>query len=238
MESSVRKPREYRIAAILMLLSGLLPVFAVHAAYLVNIFAGTALAPEYLCMPYLEGCVSISRAARSGPGLILFKAMMLPTAVMLLLAWRSLRLWLVSIVACPQNRAWWIAALGMIGAVFLVLYVTALGHDGDWYRWQRRYGVTFYFGGTALAQLLLAWVLWPQRRRLHSGRLSTPVATLMFLVSMQWVLGVFSSVKRLLFTNPELLDRIENIIEWWFALPMATAFIAIGWLVQRSEQPG
>ena len=70
--------------------------------------------------------------------------------------------------------------------------------------------------------VLLVWVLWPARRRLASGRLVAPITTLTALVSVQWVLGVFSSLKRLIFDDPVVIDRIENVIEWWYALPMAT----------------
>ncbi|MDH5750602.1 MAG: hypothetical protein OEY85_14930 [Rhodospirillales bacterium] len=185
-------------------------------------------------MPYLDGCVSISRAARSGPGLLLFKTLMLPTVILLLACWEYVRQWLLSLGACSSKRAWIIAGLGMTGAIFLVFYVTALGTEGDWYRWQRRYGVTFYFGGTALAQLLLVWVLWPARRQLANGRLLQPIVTLIVLISLQWALGVFSAIKRLIFEDPVFIDRLENVIEWWYALPMATGFIVIAWLFSRA----
>jgi hypothetical protein len=186
-------------------------------------------------MPYLDGCVSISRAARSGPGLLLFKVLTLWASLLLVLSWKFVRDWLLSLQACSQRRASVLSALGIIGALFLVFYVTALGNEDEWYRWQRRYGVTFYFGGTALAQLLLVWVLWPLRGRLAAGRVAGPVVTLTALVTAQWALGVFSALKRLVFADPELIDRVENIIEWCYALPMATAFIVIAWLFSRTD---
>ena len=219
------------------MLAGLVPVVAVHAAYLLNIRADAGLAPEFLCMPYIDGCVSISRAARSGPGLVLFRWLMLPTAVLLALCWRDVHAWLRQLQAGTLVRRRWIAGLGIAGAVFLVLYVTALGQDTEWYRWQRRYGVIVYFGGTALAQLLLAWVLWPQRRDLCAGRLQRPIAWLFGLVCLQWVLGVFSSVKRFIFADPEFVDRLENLTEWWFALPMSLAFVVIARLFARPVGP-
>lgn len=220
--------------AVMALVAGLLPIVAGHAAYLLNLWHGAALAPEFVCMPYLDGCLSISRAVRSGPGLLLFRATMLPSAALLLLTWIAVGLWLRQLAACSRGRAWTIAGLGMVGAVFLVFYVTALGIDDEWYRWQRRYGVTFYFGGTALAQLLLVAVLWPARRRLASGRLVAPITALTGLVSMQWALGVFSAFKKLIFDDPDLIDRIENIIEWWYALPMSLNFVVIAWLFSRT----
>jgi len=222
------------VPVLVALLAGLLPIIAAHAAYLLNVSVGSGIEAQYVCMPYIDGCVSISRAARSGPGLLLFRALMLPTVIFLLLSWETLRKWLLTLEACSSRRAWAVAGLGLVGALFLILYVTALGTEGEWYRWQRRYGVIFYFGGTALAQLLLVWVLWPARRQLAGGQLLTPIAALTALVSVQWGLGVFSSLKRLIFDDPVLIDRIENLIEWWYALPMATGFIVIAWLFGRS----
>lgn len=218
------------------LLAGLLPIVAAHAAYLLNVYSADGLAAGFVCMPYLDGCVSISRAARSGSGLKLFQALMLPSALLLFLSWGCVRQWLAGLQACSARRARTIAALGMVGALFLVAYVTALGNEDEWYRWQRRYGVILYFGGTALAQLLLVWVLWPARGRLAGGRVRRPIAALTGLVSVQWALGVFSSLKRLLFDDPQLIDRIENVIEWWYALPMSLAFIVIAWMFTRTQR--
>ena len=145
----------------IVFLAGMLPILAAHLAYLLNIWAGADLASQYVCMPYLDGCVSISRAARSGPGLHLFRALMLPSAVLLLLSWEFVREWLRGLGACSGRRGWLIGGLGAVGAVFLVFYATWLGTEGDWYRWLRRYGVIFYFAGTALAR---------RARRIGDGR--------------------------------------------------------------------
>jgi hypothetical protein len=223
-------------ATAIVALAGALPIVAAHAAYLMNLWHGGELPPEFVCMPYLDGCVSVSRAARSGPGLLPFRWLMLTSAPLLLLTWALVRRWLRDAEACGGRKAWTMAALGMAGAVFLVLYVTALGNESEWYNWQRRYGVTVYFGGTALAQLLLVWVLWPARRNFFAGRLGQPVAVLTALVSLQWALGVCSAVKRLIFTDPLFIDRLENVIEWWYALAMSLAFFAVAWLFAHSRR--
>ena len=157
--------------ALIPALAGVLPVAAVFVAYALNRYTGTDLEPRFICNPYIDGCVSISRAVRSGPGLHLFRAVMLPCAMLLFISWAMVRDWLLCIDACRSRRAAAVFWLGAVGALFLVLYVTWLGTEGEWYRWLRRYGVTVYFGGTSLAQLLLVWVLWPQRGRLAGGRL-------------------------------------------------------------------
>jgi len=223
-------------ATAIVALAGALPIVAAHAAYLLNLRYGSEIAAEFVCMPYLDGCVSVSRAARSGPGLLTFRWLMLISAPLLLLTWEFVRRWLHDLRACSVRKGWTIAALGMVGAVFLVLYVTALGNEDEWYRWQRRYGVILYFGGTALAQLLLVWVLWPLRRNLPGGRPGRTVAVLTALVSLQWALGVCSAVKRLIFTDLLFIDQLENIIEWWYALAMSLAFLAMAWMFARSQR--
>ena len=178
--------------------------------------------------------LSSRRAARSGPGLHLFRAVMLPSAVLLLLSWEFVREWLLGMKACGPRRAWTISLLGVIGALFLVGYGTWLGTEGEWYKWLRRYGVIFYFGGTALAQLIMISVLWPARERLARGNLAGPIHLFLALISLQWVLGVFSASKRLIFEDPDFIDRLENIIEWWYALPMSAGFIVLAWMFSRS----
>ena len=220
-------------AATIAFLAGLLPVFAVHAAYLINIFCGSELNDQFVCWPYFEGCVSVSRAARSGPGLVLFKAVMLPCVVLLMLTWVNTRSWLNERQLFSPGYARTVMLLGGLGAVFLVLYVTALGSEGEWYRWMRRYGVTIYFGGTALAQLLLVRILWPRRVYLARGRIFQPTILLTAQLCLQWSLGLLTVAKRLLIGNAELADRIENISEWWFALLISTAFITIAWMFRR-----
>jgi hypothetical protein len=217
--------------ALIALLAGLLPIFAVHAAWLLNLFDGTDLEPGYLCFPYIDGCVSVSRAVRSGPGLHLFRAVILPSAALLLFTWLLLPAWLRNLGIKPRSAITW---LGAIGAVFLVVYSTWLGTEGAWYGWLRRYGVIFYFGGTALALLLLLNVLWRQRKSLLDGRLRTPIELLAVLVAWQWLAGVFAAIKRLIFSAPEFIDRLENITEWWFALPMSLSFVVLACLFYRS----
>lgn len=218
----------------LALLCGIVPIAATHGALLLNLLSPLELAETYRCMPYWDGCVSISRAVRSGPGLHLFRALLLPTAALLAVMWISVAPWLAGLRPESRSRARWIELTGFIGALFLVLYVAALGTEGPWYGWMRRYGVVMYFGLTALAQLLLVHALWPLRSETRMRPLHGPLRALFALVCVEWLAGVASVAKRLLLTNPELIDRLENIIEWWFALALSAAFVALAELMRRS----
>ncbi len=214
----------------------LVPMLATHLALALNLAVPSAegLAQEFRCLPYWDGCVSVSRAARTGPGLEVFRALMLPTAAVLALTWWLAGRWLALLRPDAARYAHRIGGLGVVGASFLVLYVGWLGTEGEFYGWLRRYGVTFYFGLTALAQLLVVHALWPLRREPAWRRLRGPVQALFVLVAVQWLGGVLSIAKRLLLDDPELVDRMENVIEWWFALALSAAFLALAELMRRT----
>jgi len=222
--------------ALLALLCGIVPIVATHGALLLNVLSpGGALAESFRCMPYWDGCVTISRAVRSGPGLNFFRAIMLPMAAVLALTWICVAPWLAGLRPGRETRARSIAVMGVVGALFLILYVAALGTEGTWYSWMRRYGVVMYFGLTALAQLLLVQALWPLRSQVHMQPLHRPILALFALVCVEWLGGVASVAKRLLLSNPALIDRVENVIEWWFALALSAAFVVLAELMRRSE---
>ncbi|HUF81645.1 MAG TPA: hypothetical protein VMN03_10955 [Burkholderiales bacterium] len=216
-----------------LLICGVVPIIIVHLAYWLNIRAGAPLAPEFVCNPYTEGCVSTSRAVRSGPGLLWFKAVMLPMAAVLVVAWRSAVSWMASLETDMPGIRRWTLRLGIGGAVALVFYVLFLGTEGEMYSWLRRYGVVFFFGLTALAQLLTArYVVGAFHTQLPRS-----AAAFIATVSLQWAIGVFSVLKGYFFDDPEVIDRLQNITEWWMIVAMCLGFVFLGLLFRRKHAP-
>ena len=193
---------------------GIAPILVVHACYALSIDAGTAPA----CFPYVEGCTSISRAARHGLANHVFKAVMLPCAALIALFWWLAAAWLREGAAPdrPERRIRAMRLLGVVGALFLVLYATFLGVEGDVYRWMRRYGVTVYFSFTVLAQLVLASMLAPRtvlRRALAS------------ICALMLGLGLASIPLQHLLDDR---DAALNALEWNYALLMSLGFVFVG----------
>ncbi len=123
-----------------------------------------------------------------------------------------------------------------MGAVFFAVYAAWLGTEGEVYRWLRRYGVVFYFAGTGLAHLLLASMTWKRRNDLAwRGRAWAP-RVYVGAVSMTWAIGVASAFKRRL-AAPELIDVLENALEWNFALALSLCFLFLAAVTDRSR-PG
>ncbi len=69
----------------LPLVAGLLPIVAIHASLLLAINAGAIPA----CIPYLEGCASISATGRYEPAVFLFKPAMIANAVLMIVEIQS-----------------------------------------------------------------------------------------------------------------------------------------------------
>ncbi len=135
--------------AMIAAIAGLVPILAVHAAYVISISEGFSPA----CFPYIEGCTSISAAARNGNALFLFRGLIIPCSIILVLYWRLMQLWLRSLdQGRRSHRA--VLLLGTTGSLFLILYADYLGSSGEAYRWMRRYGIFMFFGLTPIAQLL------------------------------------------------------------------------------------
>ncbi len=208
---------------LLALACGLLPLFAVHLSYLISASAG------YVpwCVPYWEGCTSISKAARQGLANQLFKGLVLPSAAFILVFWVAAANYLHAVSAQHVRRIFLLRAIGIIGALFLMLYATFLGVEGEVYQWMRRYGVTIYFSFTVLAQMLMASVL-------PAGWLRNSLGA---LCALMLIAGIASLPLQYF-----LQDRKAtlNAIEWLYALLMTSGFALVGleWLrLGLSRQP-
>lgn len=221
--------------AALVMTCGLLPLVMIHFAYWLNIHAPDALPAVFQCNPYFEGCVSVSRAARSGPGLYWFKLVMMPLAICLAIAWQFAGEWMAQLRPDMQKTRVWAVWLGVAGSIALVFYVVFLGTEGDVYRWFRRYGVVFFFGFSALAQLMTARVVWD----VFDSFRSALAALFLVLVSLQWLIGVSSVFKKLVFDDPRLVDRIQNITEWLMIgfMSLGLALIGVLMLDRRNGEP-
>jgi hypothetical protein len=208
------------------LISWLVPSAAVLIAYLVS----SSLGQVPSCIPFLEGCTSISGAARRDPSIHIFRALVLPASTVIAAYWLLVRAWLGHLGDVGRGRDW-VMALGLIGALFLVLYAVFLGTEGRPYELMRRYGVTVYFSFTALAQLMLAARLHrlPGGMKAEAGR--AVIGAKITFGALMLGLGLANIPAANFF--PEL--QLDNIIAWHFALLMHGYFglTALSW--QRSN---
>lgn len=205
----------------LALLAALLPAIAALLALWLAVRAG--LVPA--CNPFIDGCVSISRAARHDLPNHVFRALMLPAATLQGLVWLLAARWLrAGLGSTAGLRA--LAPLGLAAAVALVLYGSFLGTEGPIYRGLRQYGTVVYFGFTCLCMLLAgdAMMRLAANRRLALPRALPPA--LAVLAALLVALGLVNALVAALF-GEALKARIENVTEWWGALVFVFGFAAL-----------
>lgn len=208
----------------LPLAAALLLLIATHVALWLSIRAGHVPA----CVPYWEGCTSISRAARHGLGNHLFRLLVIPCAVLHGATWWLASPWLRDRAGIAAGR--WMPALGLLSASALAIYATFLGTEGDIYGFLRRYGVTVYFGFGFLAQLLL------MRRARVLRRMSPALLKAMAVLCVAMLgLGVGNVVAGALVADDSLRDRIENALEWQLGLLLVGWYLLLarGWWRER-----
>lgn len=209
----------------LPLLAGLLPAIAA-------LLALALFTPESgsSCNPFIDDCVSISRMARHGLANQLFRALVLPAAVLQLLTWLAAAR---AFAAAGLGRydAFALALLGVCASVSLVMYGSFLGSDGEVYRWLRRWGTLIYYGGTYFAMVMFA----RSSRGLHAAqRLDLPrghgramLALLAFIAGICLIHG-FAPV-----VSAALEDRVENLTEWWGSVALTLIFFIVSSLWRR-----
>ena len=209
----------------LALATGLLPLLVVNLSYIGSAAGG--LVPT--CVPYLQGCTSISASGRYGLAYFFFKAGMIPAAVLLAAYWVLSRRWLLTIGDDDSRMARVMVTVGCISAVFLILYTVFLGSKGDFYNLMRRFGVTIYFSFSVLAQMMLLSRL---RRICERDDAILPgwvYRGKLILVGSLLLLGL-GSIPISNFVADKA--RPENAVEWMFALLMVSYYF-LSWRAWR-----
>ena len=183
-----------------------------------------------LCNPFVDGCTSISRAARHGLPNHLFRALLLPAAVLQGLSWMLCTAWLRGLGAAPTRKLRALRWLGLAAAAFLVLYGTFLGTEGSAYRWMRRYGVVVYFGATCIAMLIVSGAAQGAVRQARG------VARALYALCIALpLLGLVNTLAPSFDASAATIDALQNSTEWWGGLVFTLFFLAIAWLWRETR---
>ena len=209
------------------LLAALLPFFAVHFTYLLAASNGTV----DWCNPYVDSCTSISATGRKPPASYLFRATMLPVAVLMMAYWWLNHTWLGALhrsAGNHQQRAnHLMLGLGLLACIGLIMYVTVLGEKGDAWATQRRVGTILFFSFTFIAQLLLL----SQLRALRVPGVNPVLLSLMGLVCVTLLAaGVLTVV--LDAWDERGYETVEDAFEWVLTLLLQSNFL-LGYFVWR-----
>lgn len=200
----------------LVIVIGILPILAINLSYIIAVAAGKV--PS--CFPYIDGCTSISSTGRKPPSSFVFKPSLYLTAVLMIWFWLKTDTWLSMLGEQSMFFRRQLKIVGIIGAIALMVYVYFLGTEGAIYRLMRQYGVTFYFGLTYLAQLMLAGRIYRLANQDGNLELIKISRLMLYLCFLLLVLGLFSIPVTNFFDS----DELKMIIEWNFSLLLQIYF--------------
>ncbi len=191
----------------------LLVAVGVHVSYLLAASHGHVP----WCLVYIDGCTSISSTGRTPPERYVFLAATLMTALLLVLYWKENVAWLRQLDGRSMSLDRVMLVMGLVAALGLVIYVTALGASGSGFRLMRRIGVALFYLLTFGSQLLLTWRLIGIGRRRAAVFKPTTIRLLGALCVLFLAGAVLSLV--LWAVWPEFRD-VEDAFEWRLTMVM------------------
>jgi hypothetical protein len=143
----------------LPLWAAVVPLVTVNVCYVVAV--GMDHVPS--CIPYLSGCTSVSSTGRAAPESLIFRAGMLPTAVILALFWHRCAT-LLQLLGHSGFRLVTLRVLGVIASVSVVTYAATLGFEDTPYRQLRRAGIIGFALSTFAAEV--SWIFFYRPMRI------------------------------------------------------------------------
>ena len=208
----------------LALIITILPFIITNIVFIVSAYEG------YIpwCIPNIDGCASISKAARNGSSLFIFRATMIAYGVLLIWFWIYVRQWLDQLYGYRTAIANTILWLGVVGALSLIVYVDFLGTSGEFNRFMRRFGILFYFISIPLAQILFLRQHFHILPTLNKGVIKPKYLKFqLYIILLMLLIGIVSGAMEVTYIKT---NESENIAEWNLALLMQLYFLVMVFL--------
>jgi hypothetical protein len=205
----------------LALIITILPFLVSNGVYLLSAYEG--FIPW--CIPYIDGCTTISKAARSGNSIFIFRATMIAYGVLLIWFWIYTKQWLNQLYGHTTNTARIMLWLGVVGAIFLIIYIDFLGTTGEMNRFMRRYGIMVFYIFTPMAQLLMLKQHYNILPSLPEGTIKPRVLQYQLVtILLMLIIGIISIA---LDATQNKTYESENIVEWNFSLLLNMYFLGM-----------
>lgn len=196
----------------LAILVVILPLLASNGAYLLSAYEGSVP----WCMPYFDGCTTISQAGRSGNTIFFYRAVVFTYSVLLIWFWLYSKSWLELLHGHTTKIAQIIFWLGLASSIALLIYIDFLGTTGEINHFMRRIGAMLYFTLTPLAQSLMLNQHYNILRKKPEISIDPKVLKYQLIIILLMLLIVV--ISSFLVVTGDITYEIENIVEWNFSL--------------------
>ncbi len=212
-------------------MAGLLPLLTINLTWLLAADAGQVA----WCIPYIESCTSISATGRSPPASFVFKGLMIPAALLLMLYWLLNAQWLRQLGSRQRNWHNALVALGLLAGPGLIFHVLLLGEDSALYRQPRHWGVAVFSVCTFFAQVLFTALLQrlPLRQPGLRRRVRRRLLWLWLLLLLDILIGLANVLSGQL--SPTLYAALSNAFAWNFMLLLCLHVILTADLWYRTD---
>lgn len=186
------------------------------------------------CFPYIEGCVSISKASRNLPEIQIYRFAMIASAILMVSYWTLCGNWIKQLyreLVSPggqltgNKRRRTFVTIGIISSICLAINALLIGNENEFLKELRQICVTTFFFGAILAQCIFALEL---KRLVVQNNLFQLNKMSNFKISLciiQVLLAILAIV-----IAPYLNQKpyFENIAEWNIVLLMVAFFVSTG----------
>ena len=196
----------------LAILITIFPLLASNGAFLLSACQGLIT----WCMPYIDGCTTISNAGRSGDTIFYYRALVFPYSVLLVLFWLYSKKWLALLYGHGTKAALFIMWLGVVGSIGLLIYIDFLGTAGEINSLMRRLGAALYFILIPLAQSLMLYQHYKILNNKPDSLINTKALRYQLVIVLLMLFIAVASVFIVVTGNDT--SQIENIVEWNFSL--------------------
>ena len=188
---------------VLALICFILPISTVIISYIASVQFNLVES----CIPFFEGCTSISRVGRNLPVKIFFKPTMYLYAFFLFLYWYKFLEKLKNFEV--KEKKFYLFAF--FSVVFLILYITFLG-EGKIYNFFRRVGIYIYIFLIVISQFLISKKLYLIREKINKNFIIKFIKINYFLTLLLVLSGLI--LLPLLLIKIDGFPQIKNIISW------------------------
>jgi len=187
----------------------LVPVLTIFVSYLISASNG------YVdwCMPIIEGCTSISKVGRYGLSFYLYKIFIIPSLILMIY------FWLKAYLNIYKNIV--LIFLSVVACLFLIIYLIALGFDGQIYRFMREIGIFVFF---VLMPICQSWLTISTSHNFLNK---------FFLYLIIFVFIGLACVYLSILSLDN--DNYENIIEWNFVFFIFLFFPVFYFSIKKSN---
>ena len=209
----------------------IIPLLAINSCLFISInyhlFENTIFVVDQIgrsgfTIPYIDGSLSISRAARTYPSYLLFKPGMIITAIFLIQYWISNNNLFKKIEDFRKKNKYFLF-FGVGSALFLILHSIFLGinFETDLYKFLRRFVLLGFIIFELIAQTLLVLNIIKIKSKILEF-INIKILTLKIILVSVLVVVAFVSAPIL---NSSEYTHFKHALEWNFFLGIVTFYL-------------